>query len=65
MQIGDLVMFEEEIQIKRCFWEYIERVATIESIDNDMVLLNVQCIPPKQVKVPLTEVQLVPMAYPV
>jgi hypothetical protein len=62
MKTGDFVVFEEEIQIKRCYWETIERVATIAAIYDDILLLDVQCVPPKQIKKHKTEVQLVPTA---
>jgi len=57
MKLGDKVMFDEEIQIKRCCWGTIERLATIMAIYEDgTLLLAVQCVPPKKVMKKMTDI---------
>ena len=62
MQIDDLVMFEEEIQIKRCFWETVDRFATVREITPEGVVLDVHCIPPRRITLQASELQVVPTA---
>jgi hypothetical protein len=62
-QVGQLVTFLEEVQIKRCFWEEIERVAEIKSLKPDGTYeLAVRCVPPKTVYLTPDNLALLPTA---